>query len=543
MSTPDNTVRTTGPGSRIFVRDATGLVREVSWVDAAMYNMIWASIPLAIAFLLLFGPGFYVGGNLYLATIFAFVLTVGMGFLYAMLSSAVPRSGGDYTWITRSVAPPLGVMSNLSWNFWITFFIGVYATYSTAYGISPLLRLWAARTGSEGLIDLADWLVTRNGVLTVGLSLVVLSGILLAFGRGLRGFLRVQRWAFVLWFVGAIVIPIIVMLVTSRSTLTDRFDQYVTELGGPADASSLVLQTAGDQSTGFSLGQSILMVTLPFYTLAFIFQSVYFGGEIKRGRRSNLLSIPGAHLIAGVCILLAAFAFLTTAGKPFLAGLALTAPSDYGFTFTPLYTEVAAIASGNVVIGSVIILGFTAMLLIFVPQTMLQLSRNFFAWSFDRLLPEKIAEVNPRTHSPVTAVFAITVISVVSVIILAFNPQLTFLVGLFGLCLTYLTVGVAGMLFPYRQRDVFNASPYNKRIGNVPVMTLVGAFALLTMAGAATILLLDPNSGTHWDLNFRRVLLGAGIFVAGIPIYYVIRAIQRARGIDVELAYREIPPE
>src|SRR5687768_1509656 len=135
MSRPDNTVRTTGPESGIFVRDATGLVREVSWVDAAMYNMIWASVPLAIAFLLLFGPGFYAGGNLYLATIFAFVLTVGMGFLYAMLSSAVPRSGGDYTWITRSVAPPLGVMSNLSWNFWITFFIGVYATYSTAYGI------------------------------------------------------------------------------------------------------------------------------------------------------------------------------------------------------------------------------------------------------------------------------------------------------------------------------------------------------------------------------------------------------------------------
>lgn len=543
MRTPDNTVRTTGPGSHIFVRDATGLVREVSWLDAAMYNMIWASIPLAIAFLLLFGPGFYVGGNLYLATIFAFVLTVGMGFLYAMLSSAVPRSGGDYTWISRSVAPPLGVMSNLSWNFWITFFIGVYATYATAYGISPLLRLWAARTGSEGLIDLADWLVTRNGVLTVGLSLVVLSGILLAFGRGLRGFLRVQRWAFVVWFVGAIVVPIVVMLVTSRDTLTARFDGYVTDLGGPADASSLILQTAGDQSTGFSLGQSILMVTLPFYTLAFIFQSVYFGGEIKRGKRSNLLSIPGAHLIAGVCILLAAFAFLTTAGKPFLAGLALTAPSDYGFTFTPLYTEVAAIASGNVVIGTVIILGFTAMLLIFVAQTMLQLSRNFFAWSFDRLLPEKVAEVNPRTHSPVTAVFAITVISVVSVIILAFNPQLTFLVGLFGLCLTYLTVGVAGMLFPYRQRDVFNASPYSQRIGNVPVMTLVAAFALLTMAGAATILLLDPNSGTHWDLNFRRVLLGAGIFVAGFLIYYVIRAVQRARGIDVELAFREIPPE
>jgi amino acid transporter len=542
MARVDDSMGTPAGSTRIFVREATGLVREVSWVDAAMYNMIWASIPLAIAFLLLFGTGFYTGGNLYLSVIFAFLLTVGMGFLYAMLSSAVPRSGGDYTWVTRSLHPAVGLMSNLSWNFWITFFIGLYATFTTSYGLSPLLRLWAARGGSQGLLDLADWLVTRNGVLTVGLISVVLSGLLLSFGRGLRAFLRVQRWAFVLWFVGAIIIPIVLMLVTSKSTVEARFDRYVQDLGGPAGASATVLQNAGEPPA-FSLGQSILMVTLPFYTLAFIFQSVYFGGEIKRGRRSNLLSIPGAHAIAAICLLLAVAAFFKAPGKPFLAGLAFTDPADIGLGFTPLYTELAAVASGNVVLGSITILGFMAMLVIFVPQTMLQLSRNFFAWSFDRLLPEKIAEVSPRTHSPVVAVATISVFSIVSVIILALNPQLTFLVGLFGLTLTYLTVGVAGILFPYRQREVFEASPYNRMIGRIPLMSLVGVVALLTMAGATTILLLDPNSGTHWDLNSRRVLLGAGIFLAGLPIYYIIRAIRRAQGIDVELAFREVPPE
>jgi hypothetical protein len=77
----------------------------------------------------------------------------------------------------------------------------------------------------------------------------------------------------------------------------------------------------------------------------------------------------------------------------------------------------------------------------------------------------------------------------------------------------------------------------------VPIITLVGVLSLLTMGGAVAILLLDPNSGTHWELNTNRVLLGAGIFLAGLPLFYVIRAIQRARGVDIELAYREIPPE
>lgn len=534
-----------GPGgSRIFVRDATGLVREVSWMDAGMYNMIWASIPLAIAFLLLFGPAFYAGSSPYLAIVVAFALTVATGFLYAMLSSAIPRSGGDYAWITRAVAPPVGLMSNLSWNFWITFFIGLYAAFTTAYGISPLFRLWAATFDSPGLLNAADWMVSRAGTMTVGIIVVLLGAALLAFGRGMRAFLRIQRWAFVLWFLGAIIVPIVIMLVTSRDTVMTRFDGYVTALGGPAGASQVLLDAdAGTGQAPFSLTQSVLMVTLPFYTLAFIFQSVYFGGEIKRGKRSNLLSIPGAHVVAALTLLLAAFAFQQTAGRDLLAGFGLADPGDYGLAFTPLYTELAAIVSGNVIIGSIVILGFTAMLVIFVPQTMLQLSRNIFAWSFDRVLPEKIAEVNPRTHSPVVAVMVIAALGVTSVVILSLNPQLTFLVGLFGLALTYLTVAVAGITFPYRKPDVFEASPYNGRVGRVPTITLVGIASLLTMGTAMAILLLDPNSGTHWQMNTNRVLLGAGIFLLGLPLYYIIRAIQRARGVDIDLAYKEIPPE
>jgi APA family basic amino acid/polyamine antiporter len=204
---------------------------------------------------------------------------------------------------------------------------------------------------------------------------------------------------------------------------------------------------------------------------------------------------------------------------------------------------VAAVASGNIVIGTIIILGFTSMLVIFVTQTMLQLSRNIFAWSFDHLLPDKVAEVNPRTRAPVTAIAAITGVSVISVIIVSLHPQLTFLVGLVGLCLTYLVVSVAGMVLPYRKPELFEASPYNRRIRGIPVLTIVAAASFVLIAVAVTNLLLDPNSGTNWHLNTDRVVLVAAIFVIALPIFYVIRAIQRRRGINIDLAYTVIPPE
>jgi hypothetical protein len=74
-------------------------------------------------------------------------------------------------------------------------------------------------------------------------------------------------------------------------------------------------------------------------------------------------------------------------------------------------------------------------------------------------------------------------------------------------------------------------------------MTLVAAVSTAAVVIIIVILLRDQNSGTSWDLNRFRVELSLGILVAGFIVYQVIKRVQKARGVDVELAYREIPPE
>jgi amino acid transporter len=540
---PSRGISPARPGDQVFLRQATGLVREASTFDATVFNLIWASLPLGLAIIFLYGPGLYLHANFYWTAIFALLLALPIAVTYALLASAMPRSGADYVWVTRSVHPALGFMSNLSFNFWVTYFIGIYATLLGSWGLSSVFRVLAAYTGNHSFLNPADFFVTQWGVFILGTALVLLSGILFIFGRGIETFLRFQRWGFVLWMLGGIVLAGIVVLFTDQAGFVSHFNHYVTQLGGPANAFALAVKKGGYTPTANTFGGTALAVTLPYYVLGFLFQSVYFGGEIKRGRGVHLVSIVGSLFVAVALILFFIWIFLRAIGMPFLAAAGVALPSDYGLKFAPLYAEMAAIAANNIVIGLLIVLGFTIGFVVWVPQTIVLISRGLFAWSFDRLVPEAVADINPRTHSPINATLIIMVAGMIAVIVVALNPSLSAVVGLFGLTITYVCVSIAGILFPYRQRDTFEASPYKQRLAGIPILSIVSAISLVTALIIEWILLTDQNSGTSWALNQKTDLVALGVFFGGLPLYYILRAIQRSRGIDVDLAYKEIPPD
>jgi amino acid transporter len=334
------------------------------------------------------------------------------------------------------------------------------------------------------------------------------------------------------------------MFLTNKSSFFSSFDSYVTDLGGKANAHQTVLDGQGPAGhAGFDFKQSLLLVTIPFYPLGFIYQSAYFAGEMKRGRRGMLLSMPGAQFLTILVFFLAIAAFLTSPGRSFLAGLGGVSSSDYGLDSAPLYPEIGAIASGSTILGLLLLVANTLFLFVFVPITIIMVSRSLFAWSFDRLVPEWVSRVNPRTHSPVNAVIVIVLVGYAAVALVAFNPSLGALVVLLGQSVTFICVGLAAAVFPYRKPDVFAASPFGGRIGGIPVMSILGVLSALCMAGVMAILLTDPSSGTSWNTNRGRVITVAVIFFGGAVIYYLIRAFQRSRGVNIDLAYAEIPPE
>ena len=109
--------------------------------------------------------------------------------------------------------------------------------------------------------------------------------------------------------------------------------------------------------------------------------------------------------MAAVALALMLPAYLHVTGYTFNGMLGFADPAAYGFAAgAPAYPEIMSIAAGSWVFGAVIIVGFGVGLLIWLPQTMLLMSRSMFAWSFDRIMPARLSYVDPRTHSPVVAI-------------------------------------------------------------------------------------------------------------------------------------------
>jgi basic amino acid/polyamine antiporter, APA family len=107
---------------------------------------------------------------------------------------------------------------------------------------------------------------------------------------------------------------------------------------------------------------------------------------------------------------------------------------------------------------------------------------------------------------------------------------------------TIVLCGIAAFLMPSRLPDVYRGSQADWRVAGLPMLQVMAVGAIvwnLAMMGLAVKY--HANIGIPHIIN--AILVLGGTVVAGIVFYYVARAVQRSRGVDIDLAYRAIPPE
>lgn len=535
-------ISTTTPTPGLFTRKATGLVREGRTRDALFYNLLWSSVALTFAFYWLFAA-FYPGSNALVTFLIAAALGLPGAFLYAMLSQLMPRTGGDYVFNSRSLHPAVGFAGNFSYSFWLAVVIGVYTTYIASYGFGAFGRMMAGFGAGAGWVSFGDWFSTHWGLFITGTVVLVLSAVMFAVG-GVRLFFRIQAACFALFMIGAVLVPAAVGLFQDHAGFLANFNTYGRHLGAATPVASLAASAkkAGFVHTGFSWTMTLKAISVFWFIFGFIFSSNYFAGEIRLQKRTHIYSMPGAVLLAVVVLLVMVPTFDHIVGYDFSAQLGFANPAAYGFASgAPAYPELIGIAAGSPVVGVIAILGFTIGLVVWLPQTLLLVSRNMFAWSFDRVMPDRLSSVDSRSSSPLWAIGVMLLLSIASTAIYSFTTWFSSLSALLGLTLPLLITAVAGVLLPFRRRELVENSPYGRRVAGIPLLTLVGGLALLGFSGAVAVLLWDPGSGASLSQNPGKLELAVIVYIVGLAIWFVARAIRRSQGIDIDLSYRELP--
>jgi len=92
-------------------------------------------------------------------------------------------------------------------------------------------------------------------------------------------------------------------------------------------------------------------------------------------------------------------------------------------------------------------------------------TRVIFAAAFDRMLPEGVSYVEPRTRTPVVALALMVIPGLIVAYLFAYNVggfQSLTLVSTLVIVMTFLGTTVAAVILPWRAKDVYDGSPIAK---------------------------------------------------------------------------------
>jgi basic amino acid/polyamine antiporter, APA family len=542
----------TAPG--IFARKATGLVREGSSSSVLIYNINFVSIGLMLVFALIMIPAFYPGANVEGTFISAFIVVIPTSLTFALLAAAMPRSGGDYVYVSRILGPQWGMMSSLNNTIWWILYGGVPSAFFAYYGLTPLLRGLGVMSGNATLVRYGNDLSTPTGAFIIGTLLIIV--LVVIFAAGLNFYFKIQNVLFAVAMIG-IVVTIGILAFSNHAGFVAAFNHYVGRSTGqahPYAAVTAAAHRAGFTTAPFSFYWTLIPMTWIYLELVFNQSSAYIGGEVKRPGRIQLWSMPFAAIVSTGLAMLIAWQMARVVTTPFLGAVSFTNGAPMGFGSTPVYTELVSYASRNIVLGFIVTFSFLFWSYSWLPGQILNSSRNLLAYGIDGVMPSWLGKVSEKRHTPINALIVMGAGSIAALWLYT-RPTGPFktLTGIFGFILSFLMVSLAAIVFPYRQREVWAASPVNWRWGRLPVISVLGALSFAACGFMAWDYLRDPLSGLSVVPHhtgglfgyqaFAMFILNIVIWVSGWFVYLVAKKIRARQGVDLDATYRELPVE
>ncbi len=346
-----------------------------------------------------------VGSSIIFSYILAAIPAFFMALCYAVLSSALPSSGGEYVFVSRIVDPFVGFIST-----WARWFAMIATIAAMAVGDIVLIDNFFDILGMHSV----SYFISTN-ITMISIILVII--FMFVNYLGVKTFGRIQTIMFVLLMIG---IGLFILFGLSRIDINNISYSMNLNLDDIAKASSLIF---------FSY--------LGFAAIA------NAGGEIKKPEKTLPKGIViSMFMIAAIYILVALITY-GSMSPSFYSSYSFSSGSvpDVASHFLPSIIAIFVAFAGSIAIISDI------------NPNILASSRLSFAWANDRIVPEKLAELNrygvPKWSLIITGLVAIVII------LLAKQFMTAVMMINMAILLIYIAISISALILPYEHPEIY----------------------------------------------------------------------------------------
>jgi basic amino acid/polyamine antiporter, APA family len=535
-----------GEAPTLFLRKATGLVRGWSVRDSLIYACLATNfVTLGVYEFTFAGPAFP-KGQLLTSVVISGIWVSFLVIAYAGLIVTIPRAGGDYVWQTRILGSGVGfVMAATGWWFILWLWAPIYGNILAVQFFEPIWATlkWTWPGGGYA------WFGTNNGVFIVTVITIVLAGFLVSLGMG--GYARIQKWCFIGGLVGFAVV-VVLLLFNSHTSFISSFNYEAQHLFGVKNAyaaTNHAAAKAGYTTSAFGfgpLGPTMLLVPAMMFFILWPNWGATLYGEI-RGASDFRRVFSGMFIGLWITVILTVIFFLLmakTVGWGFYQNLNSL---DYNLTpqfgIWPYPFLFAGWLVHNTAFQVILLLVLSLWFFGWVGTLFLSSTRVIFAAAFDRVLPDRAAEVSEKRKVPFYSLILMLAPAVILGAVYAYSTTFRSytLDATLVIAVTYLFSAIAVVILPWRKPELWRASPASRiKVFGVQIVPVAGVITIGLLVYNLVMWLWKDN----YFVNSHDSLIYMGaMYVLAIVLFVVARIVRSRQGIDLGLINKEIPVE
>ncbi len=528
-----------GAGDRkLYARKSSGLIRTIGIFGAMVFGVHCISLSSSGLIPYSWVAGVWPGSSIIGVLTVAMVLCLFHAYTYATIGATMPRSAADYTLGSRVLSPPLAFAASWTLVIFSAMVAGALIAWIPNTAVPVFMQTLGIVFNNPSMITFGEWSASSTGIIVIGTICAVITFVTMILST--RTIVRILEVGFFLGLIAWLIIYF--QLLAPVSSFPEAWDKFM-------GAGSFASRIPEAQALGMVTNPNVALMTLAGLIMGFwIFYGYYiptfFAGEVKQADKTLLAGSWSSLIVTWAIFALGAVLIQRLVPLEWLAAESFLGQSDFTGTSMPFITFWAAILRPSFPLVLIVFIAWVYTLINLAQTYFFYCSRIVFAWSFDRLIPEKVCWIHPKLHSPIIAIVIISIIAEIGVIDAALGgvmgSQLNFV---FFAVWTQLVPVTAMMLFPYLKPDLFENSSamVRRKVAGIPVITIVAGITLAYLIWMIVASFAFPAVGGRIGASTIGTLIG--FFATGFIVFYVARWYRmKNEGIDIGWTFQSVPP-